>query len=153
MPAIALDASIADDVVAFLDEHLADMRSVSPPESVHALDVAALRAPGIRLWVLRGDDGGVQGTVALAPLEPGHVELKSMRVSGARRGAGLGRLLLDHVLAEARASGATRVSLETGAEPYFAAARGLYARGGFAECAPFGSYVLDPSSVFMTRTL
>lgn len=150
---IELDASIADDVVDFLEEHLADMRSVSPPESVHALDVAALRGPGMRLWVLRGDDGGVLGTVALAPLEPGHVELKSMRVSGMRRGAGLGRMLLEHVLAAAAADGATRVSLETGAEPYFAPARALYARHGFDECAPFGSYVLDPNSVFMTRVL
>lgn len=153
MPAIALDATIADDVVDFLDEHLADMRSVSPPDSVHALDVAALRAPGMRLWVLRSDEGAVLGTVALAPLEPGQVELKSMRVSDAARGTGLGRALLDHALAEARAGGATRMSLETGAEPYFAAARGLYSRAGFVECPPFGAYVLDPSSVFMTRTL
>ncbi|GAA2171324.1 GNAT family N-acetyltransferase [Agrococcus versicolor] len=155
MPAIALDASIADDVVAFLDEHLADMRSVSPPESVHALDVAALRAEGMRLWVLRGDDGSVAGTVALAPIagEPGHVELKSMRVAGASRGGGLGRLLLDHVLAEAAAGGATRMSLETGAEPYFAPARALYLRSGFAVCEPFGSYALDPCSLFMTRAI
>lgn len=153
MPAIALDATIADDVVSFLDEHLADMRSVSPPESVHALDVAALRAPGMRLWVLRGDDGAVLGTVALAPLEPGHVELKSMRVSGAARGTGLGRRLLDHALAQAVHDGATRMSLETGTEPYFAAARGLYLRAGFVTCQPFGTYVPDPNSVFLTRTL
>ncbi|MFC7432272.1 MULTISPECIES: GNAT family N-acetyltransferase [unclassified Agrococcus] len=152
MPAIALDASIADDVVAFLEEHLADMRSVSPPESVHALDVEALRAPGMRLWVLR-DDAEVLGTVALAPIDAGHVELKSMRVSGARRGAGLGALLLQHALAEAAAGGAARVSLETGAEPYFAPARALYLRTGFVECAPFGSYAPDPNSVFMTRAV
>ncbi|QCR20831.1 GNAT family N-acetyltransferase [Agrococcus sp. SGAir0287] len=129
------------------------MRSVSPPESVHALDVDALRAPGMRLWVLRDDGGGVLGTIALAPLEPGHVELKSMRVASAARGTGLGRALLEHALAQASASGATRVSLETGAEPYFAPARALYLRSGFEECAPFGSYVLDPCSVFLTCAL
>lgn len=152
MHAIALDASIDDDVVAFLEEHLADMRSVSPPESVHALDVAALRAPGMRLWVLRDGDE-VLGTVALAPLERGHVELKSMRVSDARRGAGLGSALLRHAIDEAVATGATRMSLETGTEPYFAPARALYLRSGFVECPPFGSYALDPNSVFMTRSL
>lgn len=150
--AIALDASIDDDVVAFLEEHLADMRSVSPPESVHALDVAALRGPGMRLWVLRDGDA-VLGTVALATLEAGHVELKSMRVSGARRGAGLGAALLRHAVDEAVAAGATRMSLETGTEPYFAPARALYLRSGFVECPPFGSYALDPNSVFMTRAL
>ena len=104
MTSIAIDARIADDVVAFLDEHLADMRDVSPPESVHALDVAALRAPDMRLWVLRADDGEVLGTVALAPIADGHVELKSMRVAGARRGGGLGRTLLAHAVAEAIAA-------------------------------------------------
>ena len=31
--------------------------------------------------------------------------------------------------------------------------RALYARAGFVPCAPFGDYIEDPNSVFMTRTL
>lgn len=152
MGTIELDEVLADDVVAFLDEHVADMRRISPPESCHVLDAAALRVPEVRVWVLR-ESGAVVGTVALQRLEPGHVELKSMRVAGARRGAGLGRDLLRHALDVARAEGATRISLETGSGDYFAPARRLYARHGFVECTPFGSYVPDPESVFLTRPL
>nr|WP_299346363.1 molybdenum cofactor synthesis domain-containing protein [uncultured Maritalea sp.] len=46
-----------------------------------------------------------------------------------------------------------KVSLETGSDASFLAARNLYLSEGFAVCPPFGSYTLDPLSVFMTRTL
>jgi putative acetyltransferase len=46
-----------------------------------------------------------------------------------------------------------RMSLETGAMPFFAPARALYARHGFVECPPFADYREDPNSVFMTRDL
>ena len=52
-----------------------------------------------------------------------------------------------------RTAGFRRVSLETGAEEFFAPARALYARHGFEECAPFAAYRPDPLSVFMTRAL
>lgn len=149
---IERDEVLADDVVAFLAEHVADMRRTSPPESCHVLDADSLRSPSVGVWVLR-EHGAVLGTVALQRLEPGHVELKSMRVSSARRGAGLGRRLLVHAIDVARASGATRISLETGTADFFAPARALYAGQGFEECRPFGRYVLDPESVFMTRPL
>ena len=35
----------------------------------------------------------------------------------------------------------------------FLPARALYARAGFDECRPFEGYMLDPNSVFMTKTL
>jgi putative acetyltransferase len=61
--------------------------------------------------------------------------------------------LLRHIFAEAKRRSYRRLSLETGSQPGFAAARNLYARFGFEECGPFGDYVDDPNSVFMTRTL
>jgi len=69
------------------------------------------------------------------------------------RGRGLARVLLEHLLQQARGLGYQRLSLETGVEPVFAAARGLYEKAGFTECPPFEGYTLDPNSVFMTRTL
>lgn len=149
---IAAEDPTAADVLALLEEHLRDMYATSPPESVHALDVEALRAPGIRFYAAR-DAGVLLGCGALRWHDTTHAELKSMRTTLAARGTGVGRLLLAHLLAEAAAGGADRVSLETGVEPYFEPARRLYAQHGFVECPPFGSYLPDPNSVFMTRPL
>ncbi len=149
---IRLDDLRGEDVVALLAEHLDEMHATSPPESVHALPLDALRAADIRFYVAR-EDGALVGCGALRQLQDGHVELKSMRTAAHARGRGVGAAMLDFLLAEASAAGAREISLETGAEPYFAPARQLYARRGFVECAPFGSYRPDPNSVFMTRSL
>lgn len=143
-------------VGALLDDHLAEMEPTAPPESRHALTAEQFRMPGVRLWVAeRESEPGTPllGSVALKDLEPGHLEIKTMRVTASARGLGLGRMLLDHGLAEARRSGATRVSLETGVVPVFDAARTLYAGAGFTQCAPFGAYRPDRHSVFLTLAL
>lgn len=137
---------------ALLNEHLQNMYALSPPESVHALDVSGLAAPEVTFWTIAdGDD--LVGCVALKELDPWHGELKSMRTDAASRGRGLGARLLEHVLAEAARRGYRRVSLETGSQDFFAPARTLYAKYGFRECGPFGGYSLDPHSVFMTLEL
>jgi len=149
---IEVDDLTRPAVLALLDEHLAEMRATSPPCSVHALDLDGLRAPGVTVWTLwEGEE--VLACAALTPLSEGEGELKSMRTTAAARGRGFGARMLEHVLAEARARGMRRVSLETGAEPHFAPARRLYERHGFEVCAPFGSYRLDPLSVYYTREL
>ena len=151
---IATDDPRRADVLALLEEHLADMYATSPAESVHALDPDALAAPGITFWTARdADEGRVLGCAALQRIDEEHAELKSMRTATAARRRGVAAALLDHVLAEARRRGHRRVSLETGTEDYFAPARSLYRARGFVECPPFGSYVLDPHSVFLTLTL
>ena len=93
------------------------------------------------------------GTGALAELEPGHEELKSMRTDPQRRGQGIATRILDFLLQNARERSICRISLETGSMAFFAPARALYAKAGFAICAPFGAYVEDPHSVFMTKAL
>ena len=143
-------------VATLLAEHLAEMEPTAPACSRHALTADQFRMPGVRLWVAEDESRSgapLLGSVALKELEPGHVELKTMRVTASGRGRGLGRRLLDHALTEARHSGATRVSLETGVSPVFAAAHGLYARAGFTPCEPFGSYRPDRHSVFLTLAL
>ena len=145
-PADFADPRLAD----FLQAHLDDLAPTAPAESRHALDLAARRAPGVRMGVTY-DAAGIVGTAALAPLEPGHEELKSMRTAPRLRGRGIARGLLTHVLADARSRGVERVSLETGSMGFFAPARRLYESAGFVPCPPFGSYVDDPNSVFMTR--
>ncbi|WP_435768661.1 GNAT family N-acetyltransferase [Nocardioides sp. SYSU DS0651] len=140
------------DVVALLQEHLADMRATSPPESVHALEPEALTGPGLSFWSLR-EAGVLLGCAALKVLDPRHAEIKSMRTAAAARRRGVAGRLLDHVLAEARSRGIRQVSLETGSQDFFAPARALYASRGFAECGPFGDYRPDPHSTFMSRAL
>ncbi|AVO34192.1 GNAT family N-acetyltransferase [Ottowia oryzae] len=162
---IRLDDLSDPCIATFLEEHLADMRRVSPPESVHALDLAALRAPDIRFWTAwagaaepadsaQGADGpALVGTAALKRLDAAHAELKSMRTAAVWRGQGVAAQMLVYVMDQARAAGHTRLSLETGSEEFFASARALYARHGFMPCAHFGSYQPDPHSCFMTRAL
>jgi putative acetyltransferase len=139
-------------VLRLLGDHLADMYATSPPESVHALDVTALQHPDVTFWALAEGDQ-LLGCVALKQLDARHGELKSMRTDAAARGRGLGRLLLQHVVAEARARGYLRLSLETGTEDFFRPARALYRSHGFVETGPFGSYTLDPNSVYLTLEL
>ncbi|MFC8042574.1 GNAT family N-acetyltransferase [Nocardia sp. NPDC057353] len=142
------DRALAD----FLRAHLADLAPTSPPESSHALDLDALRAPSVRLWVLRHGDA-IAATGALAALEPGHEEVKSMRTDPALRGRGFGRAVLAHLVRDAERRGITRISLETGSMPFFAPAHRLYTAAGFTPCPPFGSYVPDPNSSFFTLKL
>ncbi|WP_455132362.1 GNAT family N-acetyltransferase [Microbacterium aurum] len=124
----------------------------SPPESVHALDLSALTRPEITVWsAWQGDD--LVGVGALKELDPTRGELKTMRVDDRFLGTGAGRAMLRHIMAEARARGIRSLWLETGSEPVFAPARGLYASEGFVECAPFEGYGPDPLSTFMTREL
>jgi len=139
-------------VIALLEEHMRDMRSVSPPGSCHALDLDGLRKPAVTFWSI-WDGEQLAGTGALMALDATHAEIKSMRTSRTHLRKGIARIMLEHILAEAKKRGLRRLSLETGSQPYFDPARRLYAAFGFAECTPFGDYVLDPNSVFMTREI
>ena len=140
------------DVAALLQEHLDDMHRHSPPESVHALELDTLRRPEITFWVVRDGDA-LLGCGALKQLDPRHGEIKSMRTANVHRGRGVGALMLEHIVAEARRRGYARLSLETGTPAAFDPARRLYARYGFVECGPFAGYAPDPYSTFMTLEL
>jgi putative acetyltransferase len=149
---IQLDDLSGPEIAAFLEEHVNNMRAISPPESKHALDLDGLRKPEITFWTV-WDDEALVGCGALKELDAGHGEVKSMRVSTERRGSGIASLLLAHILDEAKQREYRRVSLETGAMPFFEPARKLYAKFGFEPCAPFANYKPDPNSVFMTKML
>jgi putative acetyltransferase len=149
---IAVDDPRRAEVRALLARHLTLMRSQSPPEDVHALDVDALAAPEVSFFSIRRD-GEVLAVGALKRLDAGHAEIKSMHTAESARGRGLGRLMLGHLLAEARRRGYHRVSLETGPMAGFAAARALYASTGFIHCGPFADYQPSENSTFMTLSL
>lgn len=149
---IARESPMTPDLALLFARHVADMHADTPPESIHMLPREALLSPAIDFFVMRRL-GEAVGMAALKRLGPDHVELKSMHVLAEHRGAGLSSRLLRHLIAQARAGGFRRMSLETGVQPTFTAARGLYARAGFVECGPFGDYQDDPNSLFMTISL
>lgn len=150
---VAPDDPLAPDVRALLDEHLAEMRRTSPPESVHALDPHALAAADILFLAARDDDGALLGIGALKSLSATEGEVKSMRTALAARGRGVAAAVLGAVLEAARSAGMHRISLETGSEPFFDPAVRLYLRNGFTPCAPFADYTADPNSRYLTLAL
>jgi putative acetyltransferase len=139
-------------VTDLLRIHFTTARAQTAPGSAHALDVTGLRAPDITFWAI-WEAETLLGIGALKRLSADHGEIKSMHTAEAARRKGAGSAMLAHIIAAARACGMSRLSLETGSWDYFGPARALYARHGFVECPPFGDYVLDPNSVFMSLEL
>jgi putative acetyltransferase len=150
--AIAIDDPRRDDVRALLERHLAFAKAVTPPEDVHALELDGLLDASVTFFSLR-DDGRLLGVGAIKQLDPSHAELKSMHTVAEARRRGVGRAIVEHLLAVAAERGVSRVSLETGAMDAFAPARSLYASMGFEPCGPFGDYAPSANSAFMTRVL
>ena len=149
---VDLDDPVRSDVFALLEEHLRNMHELSPPESVHALDVTGLQRPEVTFWSVR-DQGRLLGCGALKELDTEHGEVKSMRTPQSLRRKGAGRVVLKHIIEEARRRGYKRLSLETGSMEAFRPAWRLYESFGFQYCRPFADYKPDPNSVFMTLVL
>ena len=149
---IKLDDLSGPAIRALLEAHLRHMHELSPPQSVHALDVDRLRQPDVTFWTAWSGDE-LLGCGALRQLGATHGEIKSMRTAPAHRGRGVARALLAHIVDEARRRGYTRLSLETGAMAAFAPAHRLYRSFGFSACGPFADYADDPHSAFMTLAL
>ena len=149
---IRIDDLRGPEIADLLRAHLAFCQATSPPESTHALDLDGLRVPAITFWSV-WEGPNLIGCGALKQIDPVHGEIKSMHTAAGHRGRGVGVAILKHIVAEARTRGYRRLSLETGSMPAFAPARALYTGFGFTECPPFGTYKLDPNSVFMALDL
>jgi putative acetyltransferase len=135
-----------------LHAHVSRARAETGRGSAHALDASGLKASGVRFWTIWDQDRLV-GLGALKTISGEHGEIKSMHTAEAARDKGVGAAMLAHIVAEARALGMSRLSLETGSWDYFLPARAFYRRHGFSECAAFADYKSDPNSIFMTRVL
>ena len=149
---IEIDNLSRPAIHALLNEHLQNMHELSPPESVHALDIEKLRAPEITFWSA-WEGPLLVGCGALKELNRKHGEVKSMRTHKAHRRKGAGRAILAHIIEVAKSRSYERLSLETGSMEAFKPAQRLYESFGFIYCGPFGEYILDPNSVFMTMQL
>ncbi|WP_419807595.1 GNAT family N-acetyltransferase [Sphingomonas sp.] len=149
---IAVDDPLREDVAALIAFHAKTARGLIPQGYAHALDAAALVDPAITFFTAR-DGETLLGMAALRAMSAEHVELKSMRTTPAALRRGVGRALLAHVIAAARARGFARLSLETGTGPMFVPANALYEAAGFTDCAAFGGYPASPHNRFMTMGL
>lgn len=139
-------------VANLLQEHLENIKKITPPESIHALDLQALRSPDITFWTAWEDDE-LLGCGALKKLDLRSGEVKSMRTAKVHRRKGVASKILEHIIAEAEQRSYERLNLETGSFPEFAPARALYTLYGFEYRSPFAEYIDDPNSVFMTKKL
>lgn len=147
---IEIEAPRGSEIAELIQERLAHSYAHSPPESVHALPLAALDRPEITFWTARRD-GRLIGCAALLRHADGSGEVKSMFLRPAARGAGISKKLLAVVEAKAKELALSRLDLETGTDSH--AARGLYESAGYRLCAPFAQYRPDPNSVFMTKDI
>jgi putative acetyltransferase len=140
------------EIAELLTEHLRSLAEVTPRESMHALNLDELRKPEITFWsIWQGQ--AIVGCGALKELDAEHGEIKSMRTAAAHLRRGVASTILEHIISQAKRRGYRRLSLETGAMPYFKPAQSLYRKFGFTNCAPFADYFEDANSVFMTRKL
>ncbi len=153
---ITPDDLTGPEIRALLETHFAGMLANSPKDSCHFLDFEGLKGPGVTFWSVwtdAGADAELMGCGAVRELSPTHGEIKSMRTHSDHLRKGAGAAMLEHIIRAARERGYQRLSLETGSGEAFDAAHGLYLRYGFEYCPPFGDYVEDPFSRFMTLEL
>ncbi|GAB1267049.1 GNAT family N-acetyltransferase [Aurantivibrio infirmus] len=149
---IKIDDLTGPEVFSLLEEHLSSMAEHSPPESVHALDLTALKQPEVNFWTA-WDERELLGCGALKILSDRHGEIKSMRTATQHLRKGVAANILEHIINESKRMGIEQLSLETGSMEIFLPARKLYESFGFNYCGPFADYVEDPYSVYMTRLL
>jgi putative acetyltransferase len=140
------------EIRALLETHFAGMLANSPEGSCHFLDFDGLNAPDVTFWSI-WDKESLAGCGALKELDAGHGEIKSMRTHADHLRKGVGAMMLTHIISEARERGYLRLSLETGSTEAFIPALALYEAHGFEFCPPFGEYVEDPFSRFMTLAI
>ena len=132
-----------------LKKHFIELRSVSPADSCHVLDIKGLKNSTIKFWSLWENEQLI-GCGALKFLEEGHGELKSIRVAESFRKKGYGIKVIQHLILEAKKLNIKKISLETGAGKFFLPARKLFEKCGFKNCEPFDNYKENPDSCYMS---
>lgn len=134
---------------ALLRQSHALMQSLFEPEENHFLDIDDLCVPSIHFFIAR-EDMKTLGCVALAN-KGDYGEIKSMFVDPRARGKGIAHRLMRKVEEDARTQGLTTIKLETGDK--LTQAHSLYKAHGYVDCAPFGDYEANKTSIFMTKAI
>lgn len=150
MPSIQIESPRGDDVLSLLSQGDAFALALYPAENYYGLDVDALEADGVSLFVAREGDVAV-GTAALVDRRDGSGEVKRMFVTDEARGLGVGRALLQALEAHAHDLGIETLQLETGLPQVAAIA--LYEKLGYLQIPRFAPYTDDPTSYCMEKHL
>ena len=140
------------EVNELLTKHFIELRSVSPKDSCHVLDIAGLKDPSIKFWSL-WENTKLMGSGALKFLDKDHGEFKSIRVNDIFRNKGYGSKVINHLIDEAKKLKISRLSLETGAGEFFLPARKLFMKCGFKDCEPFSGYKKNVNSIYLTKLI
>ncbi len=141
-----------DQVNELLNNHFFELRSVSPEGSTHVLDIEGLKDPSIKFWSLWEQEELI-GCGALKFLNKNHGEFKSIRIAEKFRGKKMSKLIIKHLINEAKNLKINKLSIETGAGEFFSPARKLFINFGFKPCKPFAHYKEDPNSCYFTLNL
>jgi putative acetyltransferase len=141
-----------EPTLALLHLHLTGMHVNSPPGHVFALDLSGLKASNVTVWSA-WSRGRIAGIAALKDLGDATGEVKSMRTHPDFLRQGVGAVLLEQIVATARARGMSRLSLETGSGPAFEPALALYRKRGFVDGGAFADYVRSGFNQFLHLTL
>jgi putative acetyltransferase len=149
---ITTEKSLTDELAHILQAHWLLCTSSTPIEHVYALDASKLFTPDITVFGA-WNDGELVGVGAMRKLDAYHAELKSMHTLAKSRGSGVGRAMVAYIEDFARSSGIERMSLETGTNEAFKAARELYKSLGYNSCDAFGDYVLSEDNMCMTKLI
>jgi ribosomal protein S18 acetylase RimI-like enzyme len=147
---VSKESPDSPDALALIGELTAYLTPLSPPESQHGYDIQKLLERKVDFFVVRVDDmpaacGGIEF------FSDEYAEVKRMYVRPQFRGQGLGRLLLDKLVAHANERKTPLLRLETGT--YMIPAIKLYESYGFYRIKHFGEYWDDPLSTFFELKL
>tara|TARA_B100001027_G_C16218223_1_gene308499 strand:+ start:530 stop:997 length:468 start_codon:yes stop_codon:yes gene_type:complete len=138
------------EVNELLIKHFIELKSVSPKESTHVLDIPGLKVKSIKFWSLwKGKK--LLGCGALKFLDKEHGEFKSIRIHDNFRKKGYGVMVINHLINEAKKLKIKRLSIETGAGDFFKPARSLFKKCSFEPCQPFANYKKDKNSIYLTK--
>ena len=137
------------EVNQLLKKHFVELRSVSPKGSTHVLDIEGLQNKSIKFWSIYENDELI-GCGALKFLDSNHGEFKSIRVADSFRKKGYGKKVISVLFEKSKELGINKISVETGSGEFFLPARRLFKEFGFEECEPFGHYVNDSNSCYMS---
>tara|TARA_Y100000996_G_C22351589_1_gene573011 strand:+ start:194 stop:655 length:462 start_codon:yes stop_codon:yes gene_type:complete len=137
------------EVYKLLIKHFIELRSVSPKDSTHVLDINGLKDSTIKFWSL-WENNQLMGIGAIKFLDKNHGEFKSIRINDIFRNKRNGIKIINHLIKKAEMLKIKKLSLETGAGKFFLPARKLFVSCGFKVCKPFSHYKDDINSVYMS---
>jgi putative acetyltransferase len=149
MLTIELECADTPEAAALLSARDVESDALYPPEEQFRIPAGEHSRGDVLFFMLR-EHGAAIGCGALQ-LHDEYAEMKSVYLTPAARGRGLGLAIVRRLETAARELGYSEVRLETGTRSPWAVK--TYERAGYQHCRRFGAYPENESSVFMMKRL